>query len=110
MNHDDPPTGHFGYARTVKLLRQKYYWLGINQDVKEYIDICDTRHRIKSVRHKAHGQLQAPPPPRAPSTDLTMDFITDIPPCKHHGVVYDSIFVFVDRYTKMVRYIPTRMD
>ncbi len=110
LNHDDPLAGHFGYARTLELLRRKYYWQDINQDVKKYVDIYDTCHRIKSVRHKPHDQLQALPPPCAPFSDLTMDFITEMPPCEDHGVVYDSIFVIVDRYSKMVRYIPARMD
>ena len=34
-----------------------------------------------------------------------MDFITDLPPSKRDGSVYDSILVVVDRYTKIVRYI-----
>ena len=36
-----------------------------------------------------------------------MDFITDLPPSKRKGNVYDTILVVVDRYTKGVRYIPT---
>lgn len=35
-----------------------------------------------------------------------MDFITDLPPSKRHTRVYDSIFVVIDRFTKMARYIP----
>ena len=35
-----------------------------------------------------------------------MDFITDLPPGKYYGEVVDSILVVVDRYTKMVVYIP----
>lgn len=37
-----------------------------------------------------------------------MDFITDLPPSKRRGCVYDTILVIVDRYTKMVRYLPTQ--
>jgi len=36
-----------------------------------------------------------------------MDFITDLPPSKSNGVVYDSILIFVDRFTKMSHYVPT---
>ena len=37
-----------------------------------------------------------------------MDFITDLPPSidKTTGVVYDSLLVIVDRYTKVAKYIP----
>jgi hypothetical protein len=35
-----------------------------------------------------------------------MDFIVDLPLSTFEGKVYDSILVFVDRYTKVARYIP----
>lgn len=35
-----------------------------------------------------------------------MDFITDLPPSPGEETVFDSIFVVVDRYTKMSLYIP----
>lgn len=35
-----------------------------------------------------------------------MDFITDLPLSKRNGAVYDVILVVVDRYTKMVQYLP----
>jgi hypothetical protein len=36
-----------------------------------------------------------------------MDFITDLPPSKRSGCVYDAVLVIVDRYTKMNLYVPT---
>ena len=39
-----------------------------------------------------------------------MDFITDLPPSARRGLVFDSILVAVDRYTKYTRYIPSRKD
>ena len=36
-----------------------------------------------------------------------MDFITDLPLSKYRNCVHDAILVVVDRYTKMLRYIPT---
>jgi hypothetical protein len=35
-----------------------------------------------------------------------MDFITDLPPSKNRGSVWDAILVIVDRYSKMALYIP----
>ena len=37
-----------------------------------------------------------------------MDFITRLPPSKRAGIVYDSILVVVDRFTKMARYLATK--
>ena len=110
LNHDDSLAGHFGFARTLALIQRKYYWPGMNKDIKSYVDTCDTCYRIKPVRHKPYWELSALPPPRAPFTDSTMDFITDMPPSEFHGIVYDSIFIVMCHYTKLARYIPARMD
>ncbi len=34
-----------------------------------------------------------------------MDFITSLPPSKYRSTVYNAIFIIVDRFTKMARYI-----
>ncbi len=34
-----------------------------------------------------------------------MNFVTSLSPNKRRKVVYNSIFVVVDRYTKMIKYI-----
>lgn len=39
-----------------------------------------------------------------------MDFITELPPSKFTGIVYDAILVVVCRLTKMSHYIPARGD
>ena len=110
LNHDDPLAGHFGFARTLAFIQRKYYWPGMKKDIKSYVDTYDTCHRIKPVRHKPYGELSSLPPPRAAFTDLTMDFITDMPPSEFHGIVYDSIFIVMCRYTKLARYVPAQMD
>ena len=76
-------------------------------DVKEYVDTCDICQRVKVKRHRFYGELNALPQPTGPWKEITMDFITDLPPSKQKGNVYDNILVVVDRYTKSVRYIPT---
>ena len=37
-----------------------------------------------------------------------MDFITDLPPSKSHGQVYDSILIVIDQFTKLAQYILVR--
>ncbi len=106
-HHDDPLAGHFGIDKTLELMSRKYYWDSIKTDVKEYVDSCDVCQRVKVKRHRPHGELNALPQPSGPWKEITMDFITDLPPSKRKGHVYDAILVVVDRYTKMVRYLPT---
>jgi transposase InsO family protein len=105
-HHDDPLAGHFGYARTIELVRRKYFWPGMAKEIKGYVAGCATCQRIKPTRHKPYRELQSLPPPTGPWRDITMDFVTDLPPSKRRGKAYDSILVVVDRYTKMARYIP----
>jgi transposase InsO family protein len=106
--HDDPLAGHFGYSRTLELVRRHYNWPHLPKEVKEYVATCTQCQRVKPLRHKPYGQLQTLPQPTGPWRDITMDFITDLPPSKRRGKAYDCILVVVDRYTKMARYIPVR--
>ena len=105
-NHDDPLAGHFGAEKTLELLQRKYYWPACGEQVKEYVRSCNICQRTKVPRHKPYGELSSLPAPKKPWKEITMDFVTGLPPSKRRGVVYDSILVVVDRYTKMVRYVP----
>jgi uncharacterized membrane protein len=50
--------------------------------------------------------MQALPTLNGPIQELIIDFIIDLPPSAYEGKAYNSILVIVDRYTKIVRYIP----
>ncbi len=105
--HDDPLAVHFGFKRTLELLQRNYAWPHMAREVKAYVKACTTCGRIKPTRHKPYGLLESLPPATGPWTDITMDFITGLPPSKRWGHVYDAVLVVMDRYTKMARYIPT---
>jgi len=103
--HDDPLAGHFGVYKTAALLRRKYHWIKIEDDVQEYVSSCNLCQRTKAHRHKPYGELNSLPLPEGPWQELTMDFITGLPPSKRQGNVYDAILVVVDRFSKMSIYI-----
>ena len=105
-HHDDDLAGHFGVDKTKDLLRRKYYWIGINDDVSFHCSTCDVCQRINSRHHKPYGLLSSLPWSDKPWDELTMDFITGLPPSKVGTSVYDSILVIVDRCTKMAQYLP----
>jgi transposase InsO family protein len=106
--HDDPLAGHFGTKRTLELIRRQFYWPKMLQDVKGYVRSCQACARSKATRHKRFGVYTPLPVPKGPWTDLTLDFITELPKGTYQGQSYDSILVVVDRFTKMSHYIPTR--
>ena len=105
-HHDDPYAGHYGFNRTLELIKRKYYWQSLRKQVKEYIRTCEVCQRTKTKRHKPYGELAPLPVPARPFEEITMDFITSLPPSKWRGHTYDSILVIVDRFTKAVQYIP----
>jgi transposase InsO family protein len=106
--HDDPLSGHFGARRTLEKLQRHYSWKGMRKDVEEYCKDCLICRRSTAVRHRPYGPLAPLPIPTRAWEEVTMDFITELPPSKYAGVVYDAILVVVCRLTKMAHYIPAR--
>ncbi len=107
MVHDDPLSGHFGVQKTLELLARCWWWPGMKKSVKEYVETCFICQRTKVKRHRPYGALHPLPQPSGKWKEITMDFVTDLPPSRDgEGKVFDSLFVVVDRYTKMARYIP----
>ena len=60
---------------------------------------------MKSRRHAPYGHLVPLAQPTAPMEEITMDFVTGLPPSRYLNRAYDAILVIVDRYTKIARYI-----
>ena len=106
--HDDPLAGHFGSERTLHLLRRHWFWPQMEDQVKEYIASCDICQRTKTKRHRPFGELQSLPVPERPWQEISMDFITDLPPSRRGNDAFDAILVVIDRFTKYARYVPCR--
>jgi hypothetical protein len=80
----------------------------MSKNVKKYVDICSTCHRIKLVRHKSHDLLQSLFIFERSRQDWTMNFITDLSFSKHRKVAYDSMLMMIDRYIKFNLYISSK--
>lgn len=74
----------------------------MRQFVNTYVAGCETCSRNKSTRHKPYGPLQSLPIPNGPWQSVSMDAIVKLPPSNG----YDSIMVFVDRFTKQAHFVP----
>lgn len=104
--HEDPLAGHFGEKRTLDLIQRHYHWSQMDDDISSRVGQCARCQFANARRHRPYGELQPLPVPNGPWQELTMDFITDLPPSKTRGRVWDAILVIVDRYSKMSLYIP----
>ena len=106
VHHDDELAGHFGRNKTEELLRRKYYWPGLSEDVARRVASCGTCQVMKARRHRPYGDAQALRMPSRAWEEITLDFITNLPPSKPSDLVYDSILIIIDRYTKINIFIP----
>jgi hypothetical protein len=88
--------------------KKKYFWNNMNKNVKEYVDIYSTCHRIKFVKHKSHDMLQSFFIFKKSKQDWTMNFIIDLSFSKHKEIVYDSMLMMIDRYIKFNLYISSK--
>ena len=74
-------------------------------DVEKCIQGSDICMSSKAQKHKPYSSLQSLPVATHKWKDLNMDFVTKLPKSKDwRRVEYDSIFVIVNRLTKMVHY------
>jgi hypothetical protein len=71
-------------------------------DIRAYIKKCAPCQQSKHNNRKEAGELRPTEIPDRPWQHITIDLITDLPKSKG----YDSILVIVDKFSKMVRYIP----
>ena len=100
--HDAKSAGHLGQEKTLELVSRDYYWPGMRKFVNDYVRTCDTCARNKAPRHRRHGELHPLPIPAGLWDSVSMDFIVELPPSEG----YDTIYVCVDRFTKMAHFIP----
>jgi hypothetical protein len=94
--------GHFGATKTEQVLADHLFWPKMRRDVEKYMLRCVTCHKAKS-RLNPHGLYTPLPIPKVPWEDISMDFVLGLPRTKRGR---DSIFVVVDRFSKMTHFIP----
>jgi hypothetical protein len=75
-------------------------------EIARYVARCDTCIRVKAIHMKTAGPLQSLPIPTWKWEDISMDFIVGLPRTVKG---YDSIWVIVDRLTKITHFLPVRV-
>jgi hypothetical protein len=75
----------------------------MKRSVAEYVAICDTCQRVKAEHQRPAGLLQPLKIPEWKWEEITMDFIVGLPRTQKG---YNSIWVVVDRLTKVAHFIP----
>jgi hypothetical protein len=86
----------------MELIFRDCQWPQMWKSVKDYVTTCDICSCSRIPSHRPYGLLRPLPIPKKSWSSISMDFITDLSSSK----AFDSIFVVVDRLTKMAHFIP----
>jgi hypothetical protein len=86
-------------------LKQKYWWYGLKRDVAAHVAMCEVCQRVKSEHQRSVGLLYPLKIPEWKWKEIGMDFITGLPRTPKG---YDSIWVIVERLTKLAHFIPVK--
>ena len=87
----------------AELVMRNFWWPGVTREVKRYVEGYNACQQNKNRTQLPAGKLMPNSIPEKAWTHISADFITKLPLAQE----YDSILVVVDRFTKMVHFIPT---
>src|SRR6187455_1069695 len=103
--HETAYSIHPGSEKMYQDLKQHYWWTKMKIEIARYVASCDTCRRVNAVHMKTAGPLQSLPIPTWKWEDISMDFIVGLPRTTKG---FDSIWVIIDRLTKIAHFLPVK--
>jgi transposase InsO family protein len=103
--HQTPYSIHPGGTKMYQDLKEQFWWHGMKREIASFISKCDICQRVKAERQRPAGLLQPLQVPEWKWESVGMDFITGFPRSSYGNV---SIWVIVDRLTKVAHFIPVK--
>jgi hypothetical protein len=101
--HNTPYSIHPGGTQMYQDLKDTFWWHGMQRDIAFFIARCDVCQKVKAEHQRPAGLLQPLKIPEWKWDEIGMDFITGLPR-SNRG--HDSIWVIVDRLTKVAHFLP----
>ncbi|KAK9395713.1 hypothetical protein NXF25_019074 [Crotalus adamanteus] len=102
--HDVKSAGHFGFLKTLHLLKRQFWWPGMKTDVEKYVRECSMCATTKPRIGKPSGLLQQVSDPNRLWKEIGMDFIVDLP-ASHGNTVISTV---IDLFSKQAHVIPCK--
>nr|GEV96623.1 putative reverse transcriptase domain-containing protein [Tanacetum cinerariifolium] len=104
-SHKSKYSIHPGSDKMYQDLKQLYWWPNMKADIATYVSKCLTCAKVKAEHQKLSGLLQQPEILVWKRVRITMDFIVGL---SRTPSGYDSIWVIVDRLTKLAYFLPVK--
>jgi hypothetical protein len=103
--HDLRYSIHPGSTKMYKDLKTRYWWKDMRRDIAHYVACCDTYSRVKIEHQKPSGLLKPLAIPVWKWEDISMGFVVGLPRTPKGN---DSVWVIVDRLTKVAHFVPVK--
>jgi hypothetical protein len=103
--HNSAYSIHPGSTMMYLDLKTRNWWRGMKKEIAQHVARCDTCQRTKAEHHRPAGLLQPLPVPKWKWEEIGMDFIIGLPRTQKGN---DSIWVIIDRLTKVAHFIPVK--
>jgi hypothetical protein len=104
-SHESLYTIHPGGTKMYQDLKRQFWWHGMKREIALFIAKCDTCQLVKAEHQRPAELLQPLKVHEWKWEEIGMDFITGLPKSQRG---HDSIWVIVDRLTKVAHFIPVK--
>jgi hypothetical protein len=88
-------------------MRKMFWWKDMKKDIAGHVARCDICNRVKVEHQRPTGLLKPLDVPVWKWECISMDFIVGLP---RSPKGHDSIWVIVDRLTKVAHFVPVKVD
>ncbi|CAF4499211.1 unnamed protein product, partial [Didymodactylos carnosus] len=77
--HNNPTSGYLGVNKTWNKIRNRYYWPGMYNTIKQHVLSCTQCQQFKVSRKKSAGTLEPIEPPAGILDLIGLDFVGPVP-------------------------------
>ncbi|MEX1347567.1 MAG: RNase H-like domain-containing protein, partial [Desulfobacterales bacterium] len=98
LHHELPTSGHQGFDRTRARIEERFFWFGMNKDIRQYIIGCETCNRNKKQNRNYKGEM-IQYHAGIPMERVHLDILGPLPKTPRGN---EYILVCVDQFSKWV--------
>lgn len=97
--HDNALAGHMGLKRTYALIRERFFWRNMRDEIIKYVQTCDKCQKRKASNKRSQGFIEPIPIAEDVFDNIGIDLIDKLPISRTGK---NSILVMTDNLSKYV--------